>query len=273
MKTNEKEELDAVERYALNREDLEKRRLVRYAWFVALGILLLWLLTAFLSPYIFRGLTDSSAFGQQFGSIEALFSGLSLVGIIVAILLQTYDLREQRKLLVAQIREFARAVEIQGNSEAALKMRIDLELRLFKKRSTLDLYDEWHNSDTRLSRRFVSAWVKEKAKSRSPVPALSEIEDMGGDVEDHVFKLIHYFEKWALLSKLDEVDTQMLLRILPSYVQWYETNLIDPLLRTDERNQDFVNLLKLIKRYVFVDSAHTYAPLFPEHPGDNPPPR
>lgn len=273
MELKEQEEHEVLEKFIAIQEDRQRIKLIRYAWIAGIFIVILWLITALVSPYIFNGLTDSSAFGQQFGSVEALFSGLSLIGIIVAILLQTFDLREQRKLLAAQIKEFSRSVELQANSESALKMRIDLEMRLFKKRSTLDLYDEWHSVDTRQSRRFVSAWVKQKAKNKELIPTLSDIENLGGDIEDHVFKVIHYFEKWALLSKLDEVDSLLLLRILPSYVQWYETNLIDPLRRADERNQDFVNLLRLIKKYVFVESVHTNAALFPEQPGDKSPPQ
>jgi len=53
------------------------------------------------------------------------------------------------------------------------------------------------------------------------------------------------------MSENNVIDGSLLRKMLGSYVDWYETNLIDPLMKADERNWDFKNLLKLIRHEVF----------------------
>jgi len=50
--------------------------------------------------------TDRGTFGDMFGSINALFSGLALTGIILTILLQRKELKLQRKELIDTRQEF-----------------------------------------------------------------------------------------------------------------------------------------------------------------------
>lgn len=138
-----------------------------------------------------------------------------------------------------------------ASSEESKKQRQEIETANLKSRFTIDLYNEWHSLKMRESRIYVSAWTKELYEKKIPIPSLSTIEKNGGQDEYHVFHLIHFFEKWAQLSKNNVVDKFLLLKLLDSYLVWYETNLIDPLLLADERNQDFKNLLKVIKKWVF----------------------
>lgn len=48
----------------------------------------------------------SGQFGDQFGAVNALFSGLAFLGLIVTITFQTRDLRLQTEALKLQIEEF-----------------------------------------------------------------------------------------------------------------------------------------------------------------------
>lgn len=75
---------------------------------LVIGVLALWLLTAIL--VLFAQLSGSSTaslgqFGDVFGSINALFSGLAFVGLIWAIRLQQHQLAIQRKELKMQREE------------------------------------------------------------------------------------------------------------------------------------------------------------------------
>lgn len=60
-----------------------------------------WLLTPWALTHVLKisELTHRGVFGDMFGSINALFSGLAFVGVIVAILLQKEELEEQRREL------------------------------------------------------------------------------------------------------------------------------------------------------------------------------
>lgn len=71
---------------------------------VTIVIISLWIGTYFL----LRGMepTDRGTFGDMFGSINALFSGLALAGIILTILLQRKELKLQREELRDTRKEF-----------------------------------------------------------------------------------------------------------------------------------------------------------------------
>lgn len=51
-------------------------------------IILIWITSVILNWVFFKNWTESASFGDAFGSINSLFSGLALAGIIYTIYLQ-----------------------------------------------------------------------------------------------------------------------------------------------------------------------------------------
>lgn len=83
---------------------------LKHIWWVVGFVVIAWLITAVAS-----GLSkhdSAGTFGDAFGSVNALFSGLAFVGLVYAILLQRRELELQRK----ELRE-TRA-ELKGSREA-----------------------------------------------------------------------------------------------------------------------------------------------------------
>ena len=73
------------------------------------------------------------AFGDMFGAVNALFSGLAFAGVIVAILMQREELSLQRKVLVETRRELARSAEAQEEQVKVMRrqsetLRVTAEL-------------------------------------------------------------------------------------------------------------------------------------------------
>ncbi|HBR68696.1 MAG TPA: hypothetical protein DEA55_04885 [Rhodospirillaceae bacterium] len=68
---------------------------------ICLFVVVAWVVTPWFLTNVFNisQLNDRGVFGDMFGSINALFSGLAFVGVIVAILLQKEELEEQRSEL------------------------------------------------------------------------------------------------------------------------------------------------------------------------------
>ncbi|MCK5146918.1 hypothetical protein KAR48_09185 [bacterium] len=64
-----------------------------------IGVLVLWALNILVLSQFFDAPESVSSFGDSFGCVSALFSGLAFVGLIVAILLQMEELKLQRKEL------------------------------------------------------------------------------------------------------------------------------------------------------------------------------
>jgi hypothetical protein len=65
------------------------------------GIVLLWLATPLVVQLWAHGLEERGLYGDQFGVVSSLFSGLALGGLIVTILQQGRDLRRQEAALSA----------------------------------------------------------------------------------------------------------------------------------------------------------------------------
>jgi len=69
---------------------------------------------------IFPSMEARGQFGDMFGAINALFSGLAFLGVVYAILLQKKELSLQREELIMTRAELRRAAEAQEASEEAL---------------------------------------------------------------------------------------------------------------------------------------------------------
>lgn len=68
---------------------------------LVITVVILWLATPFVVSSLYKPPTEAGPFGDLFGSINALFSGLAFAGLIYAILLQRRELELQRLELQA----------------------------------------------------------------------------------------------------------------------------------------------------------------------------
>ncbi|MBL7558965.1 hypothetical protein JAO71_04030 [Olleya sp. YSTF-M6] len=82
-----------------------------------IAVLIIWLLSVFLIPFIYPKLTDRALLGDSFGLINSLFSGLAFAGIIYTILLQRKELALQRQELKETRMELERSATAQEKSE------------------------------------------------------------------------------------------------------------------------------------------------------------
>jgi len=74
-----------------------------------------WLISSQISGWQTRG-----QFGDMFGAVNALFSGLAFAGVIIALVFQRRELELQRKELALTRQELSRAAEAQDKSQSAL---------------------------------------------------------------------------------------------------------------------------------------------------------
>lgn len=94
----------------------------RVSGFFILALLAIVLVTS-AGLVIYRVLPDwetRSDFGGMFGSVDALFSGLALAGVIYALTLQRTELRLQREELQLSRREMERSATAQERTELAV---------------------------------------------------------------------------------------------------------------------------------------------------------
>lgn len=67
-----------------------------YFILIAIGLLLISIVFPFVVNYFFSNWIKSGSFGDTFGGLSALFSGLALAGVIVTVLIQKTELQNQQ---------------------------------------------------------------------------------------------------------------------------------------------------------------------------------
>jgi len=93
---------------------------------IVIVIISIWTISMLISWFFFKSWTESASFGDSFGSINSLFSGLALAGIIYTIYLQKTELSLQRKELKYTREELKRAALAQEESSKSLSKQIRL---------------------------------------------------------------------------------------------------------------------------------------------------
>lgn len=81
----------------LRNKDEDNKKIVQYAIFSVIAVLVLWTLTFFL--FFINDMETRGQFGDMFGAINALFSGLAFAGLIITLFLQKKELSLQREEL------------------------------------------------------------------------------------------------------------------------------------------------------------------------------
>lgn len=107
-----------------------------YLWSAALVlfILVLWIGS---SLYITENFHEDNwgIFGDMFGAINALFSGLAFAGVVVALILQRADLKVQQELLKESVRNMsAQTAALQAQLETAREAN-EIERRRYRMES------------------------------------------------------------------------------------------------------------------------------------------
>lgn len=92
---------------------------------VALLIVAAWAAVATAAYFALPDWEKRGQFGDVFGAVNALFSGLAFAGLIFAILLQREDLELQRQELTLTRQELARTAQAQIESEEALRTQAE----------------------------------------------------------------------------------------------------------------------------------------------------
>ena len=100
-------------------ENKEDNKLNNLYWLL-LGVIAIWISSIFIVPLFYCNLTDRGVFGDSFGAINSLFSGLAFAGIIYTILLQRKELKLQRDELELTRDELAKSAKAQIESQKEL---------------------------------------------------------------------------------------------------------------------------------------------------------
>jgi len=147
-------------------------------------VVLLWIISAVLSWLFFKEWSNSASFGDTFGAINSLFSGLALAGIIYTIYLQKTELSLQRKELEYTREELTRTADAQEKSVEMMNNQTRLNnlpflqynSRRIKGKDSLIISNESENpafdvdiwlfviesEDSYAHKHFIDQWIKDE---------------------------------------------------------------------------------------------------------------
>jgi hypothetical protein len=137
-------------------------------------ITLIWGISYVLVRYYINVENDRGTFGDSFGAINSLFSGLALAGIIYTILLQRKELSLQRQELIETRSELKRSADAQEKSEKALTDQIKSMKTTAKLNALSSLVENFGKEEEAFRKVDIS---KSNAAKRKKEMFLSEIEN------------------------------------------------------------------------------------------------
>lgn len=112
----------------MKESELIKEKLPKWIIPSFLIVLVIWILSGVGVYFYFSTWQDRGTFGDMFGAINALFSGLAFLGVIITIYLQKRELEYQRKELIETKNELQKSAIAQENSEKALRSQVESSL-------------------------------------------------------------------------------------------------------------------------------------------------
>lgn len=125
--------------------------------------------------------TNRGTFGDSFGAVNALFSGLAFGGIIYTILLQRKELTLQRQELAETRVELGRSADAQEKSEQALTSQIE-SMKISAKLNALNSLVEAYGTEEEKTKK-INLTASNNAKKKKEM-FLTEIENTLKEIEN-----------------------------------------------------------------------------------------
>lgn len=161
----------------------------------------------------FETLSDSGSFGDMFGVVNTLFSGLAFAGVIYALLLQGNQLSLQQQELELTRKELARSAEAQEKSQDTLikTMLADHDRR--RKQATVDYMRSvrpiWSEGRRALNDNFGN-----KAMTEEDIAKI----DNDKDLQRLVREVLSWLEHLAVGANTEVFDKDLIYRMSASYL-------------------------------------------------------
>jgi hypothetical protein len=96
------------------------------------AVIVIWLATPFLVSMLHAGMPERGQFGDLYGSVNALFSGLAFAGLFYTIYLQTKQIRLQQSELKTQRQELRLQREEMVASRGELRLQVQMQQALIQ---------------------------------------------------------------------------------------------------------------------------------------------
>lgn len=146
-------------------------------------IILVFLVWALSTVFIIKGIdnwADRGTFGDLFGAVNALFSGLAFAGLIYTIFLQKEDLQMQREEIAQNRKELKKSAIAQQKSEKALAEQVE-QMKITAKLNALNTIINFYNIQIANPNNSEEVILKAKEKRRETIKEIDQLIDRVGD--------------------------------------------------------------------------------------------
>lgn len=145
-------------------------------------VLALWVLSAVMILIFLEDWPSRGTFGDLFGAVNALYSGLAFAGLIYTIILQKEDLALQRNEIKLNREELKKSAKAQKNSEKALMEQVE-QMKLAAKLNAYKTLIEYYNISISNPNNSEGTILKAKEKRKEIIMEIDKLIDRIGDDE------------------------------------------------------------------------------------------
>lgn len=143
-------------------------------------VLIIWVSSTILIIFGLDNWSDRGTFGDLFGSVNALFSGLAFAGLIYTIVLQKQDLELQRNEIALNRAELKKTAKAQQNSEKALIEQVE-QMKVASKLNALKTLIDYYNLQIANQNNTAEIILKAKEKRKATIKEIDILIDRIGD--------------------------------------------------------------------------------------------
>ena len=143
-------------------------------------VVVIWLLSAVFIIYFLDDWSDRGTFGDLFGAVNGLFSGLAFAGLIYTIVLQKQDLELQRNEIHLNRNELKKSAKAQEKSEKALNAQVE-QMKITSKLNALNTIINYYNLQISSTQHSEEIILKFKEKRRETIKEIDQLIDRVGD--------------------------------------------------------------------------------------------
>lgn len=148
--------------------------------FLIVIVIVIWLVSAILTLVFIDNWSDRGTFGDLFGAVNALFSGLAFAGLIYTIILQKRDLEMQRAEIQMNRAELKKSAAAQQKSEKALSQQVE-QMKVTSRLNALNTIINYYNLQISSPNTSEENLIKFKEKRREAIKEIDALIDRTSD--------------------------------------------------------------------------------------------
>lgn len=145
-------------------------------------VIFLWVLSGILIVVFMDNWSDRGTFGDLFGAVNALFSGLAFAALIYTIVLQRDEIKQNREEIVLNRKELAKGSKLQQKAQEVLIEQV-AQTHLSAKMNAMRTLVDYYNNQIANPKSSEEIIEKAKLKRKQIIVQIDELIDGLDDSE------------------------------------------------------------------------------------------